>query len=146
MQRTAYRAVLAVTAVVASSLASSEAALATFVARGGAIEVRDNARADPYPSRVTVPGGVGTVTKVSVTLKGVTHGCPIDLDVQLVSPTGASVILMSDAGAPPGGGCPDAAGVDLTFDDEAPAALPDRRLRSGTYRPADYDEDDPQFC
>jgi subtilisin-like proprotein convertase family protein len=143
------RAALAVATLAAvpalHSLGAEPAWAATF-SPGGPIKVVDNASAVPYPSTVLVGGTAGTVTKVTVTLTGVTHRCPIDLDVQLVSPAGTSVVLTSDAGAPPGGGCPPASGVDLTFDDDAPTPLPDRRLESGSYRPANYAEDDPHLC
>jgi hypothetical protein len=135
--------------------ATAALALATFVppvagaaqqADGGRIAIPEQGTARPFPSTIVASNLVGTVENVTVTLRGVSHGCPIDLDIQLTSPSGTRVILASDAGAPPGGGCPDADGVDLTFDDAAAAPLPDVAMRSGSYRPANYSEDDPAFC
>ncbi len=53
--------------------------------------------ASPYPSTINVAGLGGTVTRVTVTLNGLRHTFPDDLDILLVGP-GGSVILMSDAG------------------------------------------------
>ncbi|MCA1656125.1 MAG: Ig-like domain-containing protein [Actinobacteria bacterium] len=54
--------------------------------------------ATPYPSNVFVTGFPATTAKVTVDLKGVTHAFPGDFDILLVSPTGQSLILASDAG------------------------------------------------
>jgi hypothetical protein len=100
--------------------------------------------ANPYPSKVTVSGAVGTVRKTTVTLKGFAHQCSIDNDILLVGPHGQSSILMSDAGD-----CdnevPLRPGVDLTFDDSAARSMPcldknstPSRLPAGTYAPTDY--------
>ncbi|MGH9903539.1 MAG: proprotein convertase P-domain-containing protein, partial [Pyrinomonadaceae bacterium] len=72
---------------------------------------------------------VGTVNKVTVTLTGIEHTFPSDIDVLLVGPQGQKMILMSDAG-----GGTDINNVTLTFDDAAAAALP-ATLVSGTFRP-----------
>jgi subtilisin-like proprotein convertase family protein len=135
-----------VVAVLAFALLAPAAAGTAVQAGGGPIAVPEIGRATPFPSTIVVSGQDGAIQKVTVTLRGLRHGCPIDLDVQLTSPEGTSVILMSDAGAPPGGGCPIARGVDLTFDDDAAIELPDAQLRSGRFRPAAYGEDDPALC
>jgi subtilisin-like proprotein convertase family protein len=101
------------------------------------IAIRDNASADPYPSIITVTEAdlVGDVSQVKVRLNGVAHGFPSDVDVLLVSPSGKSVMLMSDAG-----GGNSITNVTLTFSDsasdEVPAAPP---LSSREYRPRNYD-------
>ncbi len=53
--------------------------------------------ANPYPSNITV-AGVLNITNLSITLFGLTHTFPADIDILLVSPTGLTVILLSDAG------------------------------------------------
>jgi len=53
--------------------------------------------ANPYPSDITV-AGVLNITNLSITLFGLTHTFPADLDILLVGPTGLTVILLSDAG------------------------------------------------
>ncbi|MEA2901708.1 MAG: hypothetical protein QOH36_1595 [Actinomycetota bacterium] len=75
---------------------------------------------------------VGCVADVNVTLRGVTHPSPADLDVALEAPGGGAVPLMTGAvGAVP------VDGVDLTFDDEARATAPTGGAwTTGTYRPA----------
>jgi subtilisin-like proprotein convertase family protein len=55
--------------------------------------------ATPYPSTIDVSGMTGTITKVEVTLKGLTHLNMSHLDMLLVSPSGAKYIFLSDAGS-----------------------------------------------
>ena len=101
------------------------------------IIIRDNNSADPYPSIITVGASdlIGDVNQVKVRLTGVAHGFPSDIDVLLVSPSGKSVMLMSDAG-----GGSSVTNLTLTFSDGAsedvPAAPP---LSSREYRPKNYD-------
>lgn len=93
----------------------------------------------PYPASITVAGLSGTVGAVTVTLVGVNHTVPDDIDILLVGPGGQKVVLMSDAG-----GSADLSGVTLTFDDNAASMLPDNTLiLSGTYRPSNFGLGDP---
>ena len=55
----------------------------------------------PYPSVITVAGLSGTVTDVNVRLNGLTHTFPDDIGLLLVGPSGAFMVIQSDAG---GGG------------------------------------------
>src|SRR5207248_1083216 len=72
--------------------------------------------------------------KVTVTLKGLSHTYPDDLDVLLVGPGGQKVVLMSDAGGGIG-----INNVTLSFDDAAASNLPDSSaIVSGTYKPTDF--------
>ncbi len=52
--------------------------------------------ATTYPSPIEVSGMNGTVTNLSVTLKGLTHTQLVDIDMLLVGPTGVKYILLSD--------------------------------------------------
>ncbi len=92
--------------------------------------------ASPYPSVINVSGLNGTIARVTVSLKGLAHEFPADIDALLTSPTGQQMILMSDCGgftAVSGGG------VDLVLDDSAPAALPNGPiLTSGTFTPTNF--------
>lgn len=108
-------------------------------AGGGAVTINDAGTATPYPSTASVAGIVGAVTDVNVTLLGLTHTNPDDVDVLLVSPAGKRAVVLSDAG-----GAAPVAGVDVTLDDQATQSLPDSApLGSGSYRPADYELGDP---
>jgi len=92
--------------------------------------------ATPYPSRIFVQCAPRTVSEMTVTLDGLSHTFPDDVDILLVSPSGRAVKLMSDAGGKNGNILN---GVTLTFDDTAPSMLPDEQLiTSGVYRPTDY--------
>lgn len=95
------------------------------------ISLQTNSVTSPYPSSIGVSGLSGTVSKVTVTLKDITHTFPDDIDVLLVGPTGANAIIMSDAG-----GGTDINNVTLVFDDAAASFLPDASvLTSGTFKP-----------
>src|SRR5262249_27679506 len=88
----------------------------------------------PYPSLISITGADSVVGKVSVSLHGLRHTWPDDLDVLLVSPQGRSVMLLSQAG-----GGNDVTNLDLTFEDGAGSVLPDEApLVSGTWRPSNY--------
>jgi uncharacterized repeat protein (TIGR01451 family) len=103
-----------------------------------AIVIPDHGSALPYPSTISVSGLTGLVGKVSVSLKGVTHGFPDDIDIILVSPSGQKVVLMSDTG-----GGHSITNLNLTFDDSASSGLPDSaQIVSGTYKPTDFEAGD----
>jgi hypothetical protein len=75
-----------------------------------------------YPSTIAVSGVPGTVTKVTATVIGLGSSSPDDIDMALVGPDGAQVMLMSDAcGLNPSG----LSELTLTFDDAAPSFLSD---------------------
>ena len=97
----------------------------------------------PYPSDIPVVGVTGTVTKVTVTLNDLYQplgGNVKDLDFLVVSPGGAKLLLLSDAGV--GGTGPNPASptaVTLTFDDAAAGPVPFLGpVVTGTYQPTDY--------
>ena len=50
-----------------------------------------------YPSTISISGATGSITSISLYL-AIDHTAPDDLDVLLVSPSGRTVVLMSDAG------------------------------------------------
>ncbi|MFN9560214.1 MAG: beta strand repeat-containing protein [Dolichospermum sp.] len=112
------------------------------------ISIPDSGASDPYPSIINVSGISGSLTKLTVTLTNLNHAWTNDLDVLLVSPTGAKSILMSDVGGDTG-----LTNVTLTFDATATSSLPDfDGISSGTYRPTNFDfdfdsdgSDDPDF-
>ena len=98
------------------------------------ITINDNAVATPYPSNITV-SGVTSYSRVTLTLNGLSHTFPGDIDIIVVAPGGQNAYVMSDVG---GGG--DVTGLTLIFDDNAAAAIPpDGPLTSGTYQPSNFD-------
>ena len=100
------------------------------------IEIIDHAIAAPYPSAIPVGCLPGPLKHISVTLDGLSHSFPDDVDILLVSPAGQSIKLMSDAG---GNTSQKLTNVMLTFTDTATTPLPDStRIVSGIYRPTDY--------
>lgn len=102
-------------------------------ANPGAITVGDTANV--YPSHIFVTNLPGTISKVTMLLSNITYTRPDDLELLLVSPSGAQFIVLADAGGTASG----MTGVTLTFDDGAPSLIPDSSAPStGFYRPTDY--------
>jgi subtilisin-like proprotein convertase family protein/uncharacterized cupredoxin-like copper-binding protein len=83
----------------------------------GAVTLPTFGSATPYPSNITVSGKSGTISKLTLQLKNVTHNFDGDFDVLLVGPTGANLVVLSDAGTAA------VSNVSLTFDDAAPGGL-----------------------
>lgn len=107
---------------------------ATSRTNATSISIPDMGAASPFPSSISVSSITGSVSKVTATLRGLTHTWPDDLDILLVGPGGQKVMLMSDAG-----GGNDVNGITLTFDDSASSSLPDNsQITSGTYKPSDF--------
>jgi subtilisin-like proprotein convertase family protein len=98
--------------------------------------------ATPYPSTINVAGLGGTISSLTLTLRGITHTWPDDLDVLLVGPAGQKVLVLSDVGG--GNGLNS---VTITLSDAAAAALPDTgAIVSGTYKPTDFDPTSDTFA
>jgi hypothetical protein len=99
----------------------------------------DGQAASLYPSPINVAGEVGVVERVSVTINGLSHAFPADVDFLLVSPSGRKAVLMSDFGA----GSPGVSNINLTLDDYAATPVPSTvtgntgvPFVTGSYRPA----------
>lgn len=96
--------------------------------------------APDYPSTIAVSGVPGTVTKVTVTIFALSSANPDDIDMAIVGPNGAQVMLMSDA-------CGDLpkqlSDNTWTFDDAAPTFLSDNGPcptdRVGSFKPSNYE-------
>ena len=105
--------------VAAVALAPSSASAATVSFRNSAeIAVPDAGTASKYPSTVNVDNLRGPVTDVQVTLNGLSHTRPRDLDVLLVAPNGSRSVLMSDV-------CGDGDLSNRTFTFHSNGGLPD---------------------
>lgn len=116
---------------------SGGTALSTFTATtsalGPGVVIPTSGAGTPYPSDILVAGLTGRLKSITVTLAGLVHTFPDDLDILLVGPGGQKVMLMSDAG-----GSTDSAG-NYTFSDLAGAKMADTTVNAaGTYRPSDY--------
>ena len=105
-----------VLAALAFGSASASANTGTF-RNSAEITIPEQGTASAYPSTVGVRDMHGPVTDVQVTLNGVYHTRPSDLDVLLVAPDGTSVALMSDA-------CGDVDAVNLTWTFHSDNSLP----------------------
>lgn len=90
-------------------------------------------RGEPYPSAIEVAGLSGVVSSVRVTLHGVGHRRPDDLDVLLAGPEGQRVVVLSDAGE----NVP-LTGSELAFDDAGSPAPDNGGLGVGPYRPTNH--------
>jgi subtilisin-like proprotein convertase family protein len=90
---------------------------------------------NPYPSAITVAGLTNPVSKITVTLKQITHAFPGDVDVLLVGPTGVKFVLMSDVI-----GVNDWTGQTYTIDDGAAAlfAASGAAPASGSFKPTNF--------
>lgn len=84
----------------------------------------------PYPSVIAVSGMGGNISKVVLTLTGLTHTFTADVDTLLVSPTGQTLIPLSDAGGTAGG-----TNLNLVIDDAAANSFTGSAITSGTYKP-----------
>jgi len=90
--------------------------------------------ANPYPSIINVSGMNGAITDINVTINGLSHTFPDDIDILLVGPGGQKIILLSDAGGPG-----DVVNITMTFDDEAASSpLNGQFLVSGSFTPSNY--------
>ena len=102
-------------------------------ANTGIINIPDSGAATPYPSTIAVSGLSGVISKATVTLNNLTHAFPNDVEILLVSPTGAKTILMSGAG-----GGYSIRNATLTFDDAAVSSLPaSAQIVTGTFKPTE---------
>jgi subtilisin-like proprotein convertase family protein len=108
------------------ALGAPAAAHATFInnASGGSITFNDASLAQnpglatPYPSTILVEGGDGPILDVDVNVSGISHVNAQDIDLALVSPSGAKSILMSDAC-----GTGTVTNLSVLFDESAPGLL-----------------------
>jgi subtilisin-like proprotein convertase family protein len=90
--------------------------------------------ASSLDGNVTVNNAAGLVTDVNVKFNDLGSTFGDDLDIELVAPTGAATILMSDTC-----GGTDFEDIDLTFDDEAAGFLPDGSpCVTGTFKPTNF--------
>ncbi|MDT7603694.1 MAG: hypothetical protein QOF61_1691 [Acidobacteriota bacterium] len=111
---------------------SPQSAQAIF-SNPAAITINDATAATPYPSNITVSGLAGNITKVTLTLTGLSHTFVEDVDMMVVAPNGNKFVFFSDVGGSSPGS---ASNLNITLDDAAASQLPtNASLSSGTFRP-----------
>jgi hypothetical protein len=90
----------------------------------------------PYPSDIDVLGLTGVVTQVSVTLHGLTHSSPADLDMLLLGPSGQTFHFWSDVG-----GSNAVSDITVTVADDGATTLPESGplVDGTTYKPFNAD-------
>jgi len=109
------------------------ASTTTTFSNGTAFTIPSSGNASLYPSAITSSGMTGVITDVDVTITGLNHTWPDDVDLLLQGPGGA-LALRSDAGS-----LTDLVNVTYTVDDQAAALFQDSALDpSGSYRPTNY--------
>lgn len=101
------------------------------------ITIPNSGNATPYPSTIAVTGVAAGARVKSITLGGVTHTWPQDIDAAVVSPTNTPLIIMSDVG-----GTSTITNRSYTFDDAAAATMGTGTTPAGTYRPSNPDAPD----
>ena len=105
----------------------------TFSDPGGVLAITDAATVS-RSFDLTTFGLWARVKSLSITLTGLSHTFPDDLDFLFVGPDGTNLAFWSDAG-----GGTAISNQNYTIRDSASLVLPDSgSIASGTYRPADY--------
>ena len=107
----------------------------TTVPSAATIRIHDRwGTGTPNPSQIVVSGAPPQLTSITVTLNGLSHLNPDDLDIVLVGPTGATFVFWSDAG-----GTVDVVNANVTLDDAGATVLPDATvIATGTFQPRNY--------
>ncbi|HEX8735810.1 MAG TPA: M36 family metallopeptidase, partial [Pyrinomonadaceae bacterium] len=103
------------------------------VSNDSSMVVAPNAASSIYPSNVTVSGLTGNRV-IRLSLQGLTHTLPSNIDILLVGPGGQKFMVMSDVG-----GSDDVLNINLTLMDAATETLPASLLASGTFKPGNTD-------
>ena len=123
-------------AAIFALLVLAPAASATSFTKVEHIDIPDDG--SDFASTNAVAGLRGLVTDVNLRLEFVAHNQPEDLDLELVSPDGTAVILMSDACS----GVPIESNLILDQDAASPVpenVAPEGSCGPGPLRPAEYD-------
>jgi subtilisin-like proprotein convertase family protein len=123
----------------ASTMLTVTSTPATATYSGAVINVPLTAgTASVYPATINVGGlPVNGARVKSVTINGITHTFPVDLDILLQAPTNTNVVLMSDVG-----GTGAISNVNYTFDDSAPTSMTAAAAPAGTYKPSNVTSPD----
>ena len=86
-----------------------------------------------YPANISVSGMTGTISRVEVSLRGLSHNKLEDLDLLLVSPSGQTFVFLSDASVLPQYQPKDSV---YNFADDAATTIPQAsQFLPGSYKP-----------
>ncbi len=97
--------------------------------------------ATPYPSPIVIAGQPPAASVCSVSLNGISHAFPDDIDILLARTAGTNALIMSDVG-----GAAAVTNVSLRLDDGAASSLPDgATLVSGSFKPTNIGGADSAF-
>jgi len=117
----------------------AQASAAPQVEAAHSITIVDQSPAVPYPSTYFLSGlpSSSTVGKCTITLTGLSHTFPGDIDMLFVTPSGQNVMVMSDA-------CStyDLVNANLVFDDYASDFMTSSPCTLATYRPTNIGSGD----
>lgn len=119
-----------------STLRASASTTTTTFANRSPIVISDTSPpvTTPYPASINITGVAGTISNVRVRLNEFIHTFPADLRILVVSPSGRSTLLMSNAG----GSTP--IGTTVVFDDNAAEQIETFNLvNGGSFRPTAID-------
>jgi subtilisin-like proprotein convertase family protein len=102
----------------------------------GTIAIPEEGEATPFPSTINVTGFKGgKITDIEVSLDGLSHTFPNDIAILLVAPNDRPAFILNGAG-----GGDDVTNIDLTFDDDAAAVIPDvGPMVGGRFRASVFD-------
>src|ERR1044071_9377129 len=110
----------------------------TAFTNSSSIAIPSIGTAASYPYTINVSNLNSNLLNATVTLNGITHGRPHDLEILLVGPAGQATWLMSDCG-----GINTINNITLTFDNAAASGLLNQgQIVSGTFKPTDFSPDD----
>ncbi len=119
-------------AVVVGVLVSAGACLAQTYSNTSPITIPSSGTATPYPSVINVVGATTNIEYITVTINGLSHTFPSDVQALLVAPGGQRVLLFGGAGS----SFP-ITNVTFTLAPDAASNIPTgSQLLPGTYRPA----------
>ena len=123
---------------VAMVLAAQSATAGSSFCNADPVSMPTSGAATPYPSSITVVGAGTSLTTVDVQLNGFSHTFPDDVDLLLVGPTGAKLVIQSDVG-----GDPNPSSLSYVISDAGSALLPDAGpLTAGTFKPTNVGSGD----
>lgn len=122
-------------AIAAALLSGAPAMAQSWCSNSAPIQIGSGVSgpAATYPSTIVVADAATSIVEMSISINGLTHSFPDDIELLLVGPAGQKMIIQSDTG-----GSTDVFGVSYVLSDVGAGGLPDAtEIVVGTYRPTD---------